>query len=330
MKIYSQINEFISHHNGSLVAATIGFFDGVHKGHQKLLTELIQRAKEIKGESLVITFDEHPAKVLFPDATPPVVLSSLSNKINLIAEMGVDHLIVIHFTKEISAIEPHAFIAPLMEQGGLTDLVMGYDNRFGRRSDMSLDDYDAYIKSWGISLRRITPMIVDGVTVSSSVIRKLVASCEFDKVQKLLGRPYGFKGRVRHGQKIGRTIDYPTANIQPIDPDIYLPEVGIYIAEVRVGDEIHEAMAYYGGRPTIDESHKLGLEAYILDYSGDLYDREIEIGFRHFLREDKKFDSIQELAEQLKKDEDDTRAYFKTHDLSMLALKDVLLEDYRR
>lgn len=329
MKVYNQIDEFISHHNGNPTAATIGFFDGVHKGHQKLLCELKQRAKEIDGESLVITFDEHPAKVLYPDSPPPVVLSSLSNKISLIAELGIDHLIVIHFTRDVAAIEPHAFIAPLMERGGLTDLVMGYDNRFGRRSDMSLDDYDAYIKSWGITLKRITPMLVDGGTVSSSAIRKLVASCDFDAVQKLLGRPYGFKGRVRHGQKIGRTIDYPTANIQPLDPDIYLPEVGIYIAEVRVGDRIHKAMAYYGGRPTIDTSHRLGLEAYLLDYSGDLYDKEIEIGFRFFLREDKKFDSILELAEQLKKDEEDTRTYFNTHTLSMLTLKGVVLEDYR-
>ncbi|MDO4695689.1 riboflavin biosynthesis protein RibF [Porphyromonas sp.] len=330
MNIYSQIEDFIAHYSGTPTAATIGFFDGVHKGHQKLLSELSRKAKEIGGESLVITFDEHPIKVLRPEIEPPVVLSSLSSKISLIAEAGIDNLIVIHFTKDVAAIEPHAFIEPLITHGGLVDLVMGYDNRFGRRSDMSLDDYDAYITSWGIGLTRITPLFVEDGIVSSSAIRELVTSCQFDTVDLLLGRPYGFRGMVKHGRKIGRTIDYPTANIQPLEPNIFLPAVGIYIAEVRVGCEIYQAMAYYGGCPTIDDSHKLGLEAYILDYSGDLYGQEVEIGFRRFLRPDQKFDSIEDLAAQLKKDELYTRSFFKTHPMSMLSFRDIMLKDFRR
>lgn len=317
MKLYKDINEFLASYSGKPTVATIGFFDGVHKGHQSILLGLRQRAQEIGGESILITFDEHPAKVLRPQSSAPVLLTSTSHKISLIESLGIDHLILIHFTRSIAEVDARTFITPLIEGGGLTDLILGYDNRFGRKTDMSLVDFDAHITSLGVHLQRMPSVAVDGMTVSSSLIRQLVAACDFARVETLLGRPYRFSGKVCHGQKIGRTMEYPTANIEPLDPDIYLPSVGIYIAEVCVRGVVYPSMAYYGGRPTVDGGgHALRLEAFLLDFSEDLYGQEVEIGFRHFLREDKKFDSLRELAEQLQQDEIATRKYFTEHPIS--------------
>lgn len=329
MKIYNRIEDFTAHFSGKYIAATIGFFDGVHKGHRKLLEAVKKKAAETGGESLVITFDKHPIAVLRPEEKLPVVLSSLRSKIRLIGSVEIDHLLVLPFTRELAAVEAHEFIAPLI-QAGLTHLIMGYDNRFGRRSDMSLEDYDKYISSWGIEISRITPLLIDEGIVSSSAIRRAVLECDFPKVEKYLGRPYSFRGTVNHGRKIGRTIAYPTANVDPIDPHIFLPSVGIYIAEVRIDDKIYKAMAYYGGRPTIEDTvGQLSLEAYIIGFSGDLYGKEIEIGFRYFLREDRKFDSIEALAVQLKEDERQTLDYFATHSLSMTVPDEANILDLR-
>lgn len=336
MRVYNSIEQFCHYFNQDKdnrkkpLVATIGFFDGVHLGHRKLMQTTRKEAERLGGTSLVITFDRHPQPVIDPNKRTPFVLSSLDGKIRYISEEGIDHLIILHFTIELAQQEAAQFMKPLIDNAGLQSLVLGYDNRFGKRhSDITREQFDADIRSWGIKLTRIEPLIIEGQTVSSSMIRKLVTHCKFDEAEKFLGRPFSFLGHVGHGAKIGRTIGYPTANIIPLDPMIFLPSIGIYISEVRLGDKIYPAMSYYGDRPTIDHSHLLKLEAFLLDFEGDLYGEYVEIGFRQYLRGDRKFDDLKGLMDQLVKDEEATRSYFSKHPLTLPHPKGIAIEDLR-
>ena len=319
MKIYKDFEEVIEERDLTRpLVVTVGFFDGVHLGHRKLIDELKQIANQIKGDSLVITFDEHPTKVLHPDRPAPLVLSSARNKLRLLAYAGVEKVLMLHFTPELAATEARDFLSPLLERGELKAIVMGYDNAFGhRRSDMSISDYDDYITSWGVDLYRVSPYWVGREIVSSSAIRHHISDCNFPAAERLLGRPYSFLGTVGHGMQVGRTINYPTANISPLEPDIYLPAIGVYIAEVRLDEAVYPAMAYYGRRPTLAKGEPARLEAYLLDYRGDLYGREVEVGFKAFLRGDKRFDTLDDLADQIHKDERMTRDYFSQYSLTL-------------
>lgn len=329
MHIYTSFQEVIQSNKPlTPLVVTVGFFDGVHLGHRKLIEELSAIASERKGKPLVITFYEHPLKVLYPDSPSPVILCSYANKLRYLAYAGATEVLVLPFTPQLAQKDARGFLSPLLDCALLGGIVLGYDNTFGRRSSgMTLSEYDASLLSWAGGIHRIDPVTVEGEVVSSSAIRHYISSCNFPAAEKLLGRPYSFLGIVESGYQIGRTIDYPTANIRPLDPSIYLPMVGIYVAEVRIKDCVYPAMAYYGRRPTLREDLPPGLEVYLLDFSGDLYGQEVEVGFKAFLRGDKRFDSLGALARQLAKDERLTREYFSLHPLSLPTDPDNVLKE---
>lgn len=300
------------------LVATMGFFDGVHLGHRALIRATKEMATQRDAKSMVITLDQHPMSVLFPERPHPLLLSSLKRKVQLLRATHPDYILVLPFSKEMSQLTSSEFITPILSQG-LIGMMLGYDNRFGKRKEgETLEMFDNQLRALGLEVNRITRFEVKDTLVSSSAIRTCLMEHDLERLETLLGRPYSFLGIVREGRQIGRTINYPTANIEPYDPHIAMPPVGIYVAEVRVHDRVYPAMAYYGSCPTVsdgDESYRL--EAFLFGFSGDLYHEEVEIALRSYLRDDIKFEHLDELAAQLKKDEAATIAYYNTHSTTL-------------
>lgn len=296
------------------IVATMGFFDGVHLGHRSLITATKDMASRLGAKSMIITLDQHPIAVLFPERPHPLLLSSQKRKTQLLLATQPDYILVLPFSIEMSQLTSTEFISPIMEKG-LVGMMLGYDNRFGKRTEgETLEMFDDNLRALGLEVNRISEFRVGDALVSSSAIRTCLTERNFAKLEALLGRPYSFLGIVREGRQIGRTINYPTANIEPYDRHLTMPPVGIYVAEVRVRDRVYPAMAYYGNSPTVSGgSEPCRLEAFLFGYSGNLYHEEVEVALRSYLREDIKFDSLDDLAIQLKKDEEATIAYYSTH-----------------
>lgn len=316
MKLYHSIDELP---RGKKLVATLGLFDGVHLGHQLLARATCKMARELGAESLVVTMGEHPMTVLRPDEPLPRTLLSLDQKRTQLERLGIDHLLVLPFTLELSQLSAEEFVRPLMG-AGVVGMMLGYDNRFGRRVEGERrESFDARLEALGLEIRRVEPLEIDGDTVSSSRIRALIAEADFAAAERLLGRPYSIIGKVQEGRQIGRTIGYPTANIVPYDDKVTLPEVGVYISEVRKGTEVYPSMSYYGSTPTITPNGQViyRIEAYLFGFDGDLYHEELEIAFRHFLRPDQKFDGLEALQAQLKRDATATQDFFRTHPLAL-------------
>lgn len=314
MKIYHHIEEMKA--SAKPIVATIGLFDGLHKGHQHLIKATQEMAHRLSAESLVVTMDKHPLALLRPDLPRPHTLYSMDQKERLIAQLGVDHLLILPFTKELAALSATQFAQPLIERG-VIGMKLGYDNRFGRKEtpDLTTPQFDERLTQLGLQIERVTPFQMGDAVVSSSRIREAIAHNDLSTAEALLGRPFSITGRVKAGRQIGRTIGFPTANLIPYDPSLTLPEEGVYISEVRLEDRIYPAMSYYGSTPTITpEGIPLNrIEAYLLNFQGDLYDKEIEVAFRAFIRADQKFASLQELQAQLQKDLSTTRTFFSHH-----------------
>lgn len=315
MTVLTDLADLAKQLDGLPFFATIGYFDGVHLGHRALAEQTAHRASEQGCALVIITLDHHPQEVLRPDLPPPDRLMSLQNKLRILGQLPGDAILLLRFTKELAAEAPEQFLRPLIEIG-LKGLVLGYDNRFGRREPhVTLRQFDDRIRSQGVSVHRIDRVFVGDEGVSSTAIRAYIRSGDFEQAARMLGRPYSFVGDVVSGSQIGRTLSYPTANIRPIDPHLVMPEDGIFVSEVKVGEYVYPAMAYYGCRPTIAPDLEHQLEAFLFGYSGSLYGRQVEIAFRSFLRQDIAFATREELAEQLVRDEAATKAYFADHAL---------------
>ena len=316
MKILTSLSLLSSALCGEPFLATMGFFDGVHLGHQALLNELREDALRKGMKSVILALDRPYAVAARPDLPHPKLLSSLSKKVSLLSEQPCDLLFLIPFTNEVAALDMEAFVRPLMEIG-MKGMTLGYDNRFGRKEyALPLTDFDERLRNLGLDVRRIRQYRADGIPVSSSEIRERVQGGDFEGARLLLGRPFSLIGEVESGRKIGRTIDYPTANIVPIEPDIVLPRPGIFVSEVRVEDQVYPSMSYYGSSPTVAGwQGPLRIEAYLFGFHDNLYGKRAEIAFRHRIRGDRQFDSLKELKERLAQDEQFTKEYFRNHPL---------------
>ena len=272
----------------------VGTFDGVHLGHREV----------IRGADSVVTFDPHPQSVVAP-GTEPRLLTSLSRKAQLIAELGVEELIIIPFDRALAAREADDFIAHvLLESVQATHVSVGENFRFGHkaRGNAQLLADDPRFET------RVVPLLeVDGEVVSSSHIRGLVAGGAIHYADELLGAPFAIIGEVSHGERRGRTLGFPTANLVP-DPGLVLPAHGVYACRVRVGDEWHAAATNVGVRPQFVTGLGVLVEAFLIDWTGDLYGQEIQVDFLRRLRGERRFESVEALVEQMHADVDEARA----------------------
>ena len=283
------------------VMATIGFFDGVHLGHRFLIDEVKAAAAQRGLPSAVITFPTHPRSVL-QQAYQPRLLNSFADKLRLLATTGVDYCIVLDFTEALSQLSAEAFLWILATQWRVKGLVIGYDHRFGHDRRDGFEQYVEYGQRWGIEILKAAAFDAGHTAVSSSEIRRLVQEGKVERAAQLLTYAYHISGRIVSGYKVGRTLGFPTANIQPDDPMQLLPGIGVYAVWVEVAGQRYKGMLYIGSRPTLDNGTQLSIEVHILHFSGDIYNDPIRVSFARFVRGDEKFDSLEALKAQLMRD----------------------------
>lgn len=283
--------------------ATIGFFDGVHLGHQHLIRQVVEDAKARGMESMVVTFDCHPKQVLCPDFHPQL-LTSHGEKMVRLAKTGVDTCVVLHFTPEMAALTAADFMCQVLQgQLGVRRLVMGYDNRFGRGSAEGFDDYVRHGAALGMEVVQGEPLSVDGIRVSSSAIRQLLKQGDMETATKCLGHHYTLMGKVVEGYQQGRRLGFPTANLLLDDVAKMLPAPGAYVSKVRLEGsmEMKRAVTNIGMRPTF-QGHGMAIETHVINYDGDLYGKHMLVALTHRLREERKFESTGRLVAQLRED----------------------------
>ena len=288
---------------GKPLVATIGFFDGVHRGHQFLIKQVCDEAKASGMESAVITFDEHPRKVLHQDYQPRL-LSTLEEKLILLSRTGIDNAVVLHFDREMAGLSAHDFMEKVLrDRLNVKKIIIGYDNRFGHNRAEGFDDYVRMGHEMGIEVIQSQAFSLDGVNVSSSYIRKLIEKGELELANKCLGYPYAIYGKVVSGYQEGRKLGFPTANLDLSGSGQLVPANGVYGVKVRLQDSMQyrRGMMNIGTRPTFNGKN-LSIEAYIFDFSDDIYGQTLVAAFIHRIRDEHKFDSAEELAEQMRND----------------------------
>ncbi len=303
-----------THHPSPAVryVATIGFFDGVHRGHQYLIRRLREEA-ELQGmQSMVITFDRHPREVLGSNYQPRM-LSTLDEKMERLKQTGVDRCVVLPFTRELAALSAREFMQQVLKrQLNVARLYMGYDNRFGHNREEGFDDYVRYGREIGIEVILNDAFTLNQIHISSSVVRSFVSEGEIELANQCLGYPYMVTGKVVDGVREGRKMGFPTANIEPDDAQKLIPAPGVYAVRVSVEGcrEWLDGMMNIGTRPTFGEN-RLSLETHILHFSDDIYGKKLTVAFVKRLRAEQRFSSVAALREQLVKDEQQVEDLFR-------------------
>lgn len=284
--------------------ATIGFFDGVHLGHRFLIEHVMKEARSIGLSSIVITFDRHPREVLHQDYQPEL-LTTMPSKLQLLESTGVDQVVVLHFDEAMAQLSAKEFMSRVLRnQLNVRKLIIGYDNRFGHNRAETFDDYVRYGKELGMAVAQHSAFEINGIELSSSVVRAFLKDGEVELANRCLGYPYTIVGRVVDGFKEGRRMGYPTANLDISGSGQLVPANGVYAVRVGIGDskETLPAMTGIGVRPTFGGTERT-LETFIFDFHEDIYGQQLRLSFIKRIREERKFDNVTQLVNQLKEDE---------------------------
>lgn len=295
--------------------ATIGFFDGVHRGHRFLIDHVVKMARSSGLEATVITFDRHPRQVLHADYQPQM-LSTLDEKLAHLRQTALDNVVVLHFDEQLARLSARDFMASvLLRQLNVRKLVMGYDNRFGHNRDETFDDYVRYGAELGIEVVADTALAIDEVNVSSSVVRRFVESGNLPMANACLGYPYQIQGVVVPGLQNGRKMGFPTANIDVSGTGKLLPESGVYAVRVQLEDNEtpHGGMINIGIRPTFN-GKKMSVEVHLFDFDGNLYGKRLSVTFYKRIRGERKFNSMEALSRQLADDKRVIEAFLESVD----------------
>jgi riboflavin kinase/FMN adenylyltransferase len=293
MRIFNSIGRLPEFSN---TVFTQGTFDGVHLGHQKILKRLKDESVKAGGESVLLTFWPHPRLFLFPDDNGLKLLQTLEEKMDQLERAGVDNVVVLPFTKEFSQMLPEDFIKDfLVNSLNIHTAIIGYDHRFGRNREGDINLLKSFEKPYNYKVLEIGPEDIDQITISSTKIRNSLLSGDVDTANAYLGRPYSFCGTVVHGKKLGKTIGYPTANLDINHPNKLIPANGVYAVQCKVDGQIYGGMMNIGNNPTVP-GKDFSIEVNIFDFSADIYGKVVEIFVIARIRDEKKFGNIEELA----------------------------------
>jgi len=287
---------------------TVGTFDGLHLGHQKIIRRMTELAKENSGESILVTFDPHPRLVVNSNSHEIKFINTIKRKFDLLNKLGIDHLIIIPFTKEFAQTSSEDFIINyLVKNIGTKKLIVGYDHHFGRDREGNYQKLHQLGENYGFDVEEISAQYIDDIAVSSTKIRKALMDGDIKLANKMLGYNYSITGIVVEGNKIGRSIGFPTANIEIEDKYKLIAAGGVYACKVDVNGKIYHGMGNIGTRPTIG-INGLVTEVHIFDFDKEIYGQEITIYFVDRIRDEKKFSGLEELKSQLEND----RIYVKS------------------
>ena len=300
MKVYHDIKDFRKIPNAIV---TIGTFDGVHLGHQAVFKQMVDKARQIGGETVVITFFPHPRIVISPNDNRLRLITSQEDKIEHLRRSNIDNLIIINFTKEFSHTSSEDFIKDyVVRYIQPAILVIGYDHHFGSNRSGDFDTLSKLGMEFHFAVEKINEQDIEDITISSTKIRSALQKGDIKLANKLLGYSYSTSGIVKHGDSIGRTLGFPTANIS-IKPEYQLIEkAGVYATIARVDGKDYPSMTYIGRRPTISNELPTSIETYIMDFDGDLYGKEIRVTFIDRVRDEMTFDKLERLKSQIQED----------------------------
>jgi riboflavin kinase/FMN adenylyltransferase len=295
---------------------TIGTFDGVHLGHQKILNKLKNEANDINGESLLFTFYPHPRMVIFPESHNLKLIQTIDEKIESLREFGLDNLIIYPFTKEFSRLTAFEFVRDiLVDKLKVKKLVIGYDHQFGRNREGDIEFLRETANIFDFEVIEISAEEIDEVNVSSTKIRNSIIDGNIARANEFMGKPFQVQGKVVQGKKLGREIGYPTINLQLNNEHKIMPLDGVYAVQVQIAGSKHFGMMNIGINPTINNRDKAEKkhEVHLFDFDQNLYDENVIVLFRKFIREEKTFDNLDALKLQIQTDEKNIRKYFNIH-----------------
>lgn len=313
MQVVTNLDLFIKPENAIV---TQGTFDGVHAGHRQILGNIVQLAKQQNGKSILVTFNPHPRKVLFDDESTIKLLSTLKEKVALFTEIGLDYLIILPFDETLSKMSAVNFVRDiLVEKIGVQTMVVGHDHRFGRNREGSFDDLKEYADIYGFEVKEIAAHDINEAVVSSTKIRTSLRNGDIATASLFLDRNYSITGKVVHGKKLGKEIGYPTANIEVDDIDKLIPANGIYAVNVQYLDTIYDGMLSVGNNPTI-ENAKWSIEVNIFEFNKTIYGDELTIYFIARMRDEVKFNDLNDLKLQLKTDESEARGILRKNEIN--------------
>lgn len=305
MKIYHNIDDFVRLNNA---VVTIGTFDGVHAGHRKIISGIKELAAETGGETVLLTFFPHPRMILHPEDESIKMINTIAEKAEMLEELGIDHLIITPFSRDFSNQSAEEYIREiLVNKIGTKTIVIGYDHRFGKDRLGGLDDLLRLGPVYGFDVVEIPEQDIYEVAISSTRIREALLNGAIELANTFLSYPFFITGHVVRGDQLGRTIGYPTANIVIEEKYKLIPLDGIFAAKVKIGDELYKGMAYIGTRPTVNGVTR-NIEVNIFDFDREIYNQQIRMEFYNFVRDDMKFESLDELKEQIRKDKLDVEA----------------------
>jgi riboflavin kinase / FMN adenylyltransferase len=299
--------------NLNSTVVTLGIFDGVHRGHRALIDYLLSVAQKKNCESVVITFSPHPRIVLEPGNANLSFLTTMEEKTALLEKAGIDHLVIIQFDREFSSIPACDFIRDILfKKIGTRHLIIGYNHHFGRRGEGDINTIRQCSEDLGFIVEQVQGFRTEDGAVSSSVIREALLKGELDDANRWLGYSYSVSGTVIEGKKIGRTIGFPTANILPDSGNKLVPCNGVYAVEVIADKKIYPGMLNIGTNPTVNNNISVrSIEVNILGFDEDIYGKRITVIFRYRLRDEKKFDGLEQLTEQMETDKQNTLRLLK-------------------
>ena len=298
MTIYNNINEFYSKDNTIL---TIGTFDGVHLGHQKVLEKLTNTAIENNLESTVLTFFPHPRTILNPDK-PLKLINSVQERTDLLKRSKINNLIIHPFDKSFSELDPEKYVAEVLVKKLKAKIILiGYDHKFGKNRTADISDLKEYGEKYGFKVIEIKAEEISNIAISSTKIRKAISEGNISTAKKYLGYDFSLSGRIVHGKSIGRTLGFPTANIKVKEEYKLHPKNGVYLIESIINKKQVFGMMNIGIKPTLDKSSKT-IEVNFFEFEGDLYNTKITVSIKQFIRKEIKFDSLELLKSQIQKD----------------------------
>ncbi len=311
VKIYHNLSDYFP---GSKSIVTVGTFDGVHFGHQKLLKTIKEIAQKDDAETVLLTFSPHPRLVLFPDDNDLRLLTTIEERIERLEKSGLDHLIIHPFSVEFSRTTALEYVQDiLVGKLGIHKLVIGYDHHFGRNREGNLKRLQELAPDFGFAVVEISAQEIDDVNISSTKIRNALIAGEVAKANDYLGYAYAISATVVRGNEIGRSIGYPTANLKPADSHKLVPGNGVYAVTIDIEDKEYTGMANIGLRPTVSNTHKTVIEVNIFDFDQDIYSKEARVRFFSRIRDEVKFENTHALQAQLHKDAESARSFLAAH-----------------
>lgn len=312
MRIFEGLTEKMPIQNA---VVTIGTFDGVHLGHQEILKTLLSEAHKCQGESVLLTFYPHPRMVLFPEKTDLQLLQTQAEKMDKLASIGLQNVVIYPFSKEFADFSAKQFVEEILIKGlHAKKVIIGYDHQFGHQREGNLAFLKQYADQGFFDLLEIPAEQIDEANISSSKIRKAILNGEISVANSYLGSPFELRGTVVKGLQNGRTIGFPTANIEIHDEQKIIPSNGVYAVEMRLLGQIHQGMMNIGWRPTIaEEKIKRKIEVHLFDFTEDIYEEQCEIRIHNYVRPEHKFPNLDALKSQIALDEATIRAYFSNH-----------------